>query len=43
MTDVHAPMQASKLQNYNSLRGATSYRADYERKRKDDLRKLGLE
>jgi ubiquinone/menaquinone biosynthesis C-methylase UbiE len=32
MTDVHAPMQASKLQNYNSLRGATSYRADYERK-----------
>src|SRR5262249_28267088 len=32
MTAAPGPMQASKLQNYNSLRGATSYRADYERK-----------
>jgi len=32
MTDVHAPMQQSKLQNYNSNRGATSYRADYDNK-----------
>ncbi len=32
MTDVHAPMQQSKLQNYNSSRGASSYRADYQNK-----------
>ncbi len=29
---VHAPMQQSKLQNYNSTRGATAYKADYDNK-----------
>jgi ubiquinone/menaquinone biosynthesis C-methylase UbiE len=32
MTDVHAPMQPSKLQNYNSARGAEAYKADYRNK-----------
>jgi SAM-dependent methyltransferase len=32
MTDVHAPMQQGKLQNYNSTRGATAYKADYQNK-----------
>ena len=32
MTDVHAPMQQSKLQNYNSGRGAQAYKADYQNK-----------
>lgn len=32
MTDVHAPMQRSKLQNYNSTRGAEAYKADYQNK-----------
>lgn len=32
MTDVHTPMQQSKLQNYNSNRGAAAYRADYQNK-----------
>lgn len=32
MTDLHSPMQQSKLQNYNSQRGATSYKADYQHK-----------
>ena len=32
MTDLHAPMQRSKLQNYNSTRGAESYKADYQNK-----------
>jgi len=30
--DTHAPMQQSKLQNYNSPRGAEAYKADYEAK-----------
>lgn len=32
MTNLHAPMQQSKLQNYNSTRGAQSYKADYQNK-----------
>ena len=32
MTNLHAPMQQSKLQNYNSTRGAESYKADYHNK-----------
>jgi len=32
MTNVHAPMQPSKLQNYNSTRGAEAYKADYQKK-----------
>ena len=32
MTDVHAPMQQGKLQNYNSARGAQAYKADYRNK-----------
>jgi ubiquinone/menaquinone biosynthesis C-methylase UbiE len=32
MTNVHAPMQQSKLQNYNSTRGAEAYKADYQNK-----------
>jgi ubiquinone/menaquinone biosynthesis C-methylase UbiE len=32
MSDVHAPMQASKLDNYNSRRGADAYKADYSNK-----------
>ena len=32
MTNVHAPMQRSKLQNYNSTRGAEAYKADYQNK-----------
>jgi ubiquinone/menaquinone biosynthesis C-methylase UbiE len=31
-TDLHAPMAGSKLQNYNSARGASAYKADYQRK-----------
>jgi ubiquinone/menaquinone biosynthesis C-methylase UbiE len=32
MTDLHAPMQQSKLRNYNSARGADAYKADYRNK-----------
>lgn len=32
MTNVHAPMQQGKLTNYNSTRGATAYKADYQNK-----------
>jgi hypothetical protein len=32
MTDIHAPMQPGKLQNYNSQRGATAYKGDYQKK-----------
>ena len=32
MTHMHAPMQPSKLQNYNSTRGAEAYKADYRNK-----------
>lgn len=32
MTDLHSPMQPSKLQNYNSTRGAEAYKADYRHK-----------
>lgn len=32
MRDVQAPMQQSKLQNYNSQRGAASYKGDYQNK-----------
>lgn len=32
MTNLHAPMQPSKLQNYNSARGADAYKADYRTK-----------
>ena len=32
MIDVHAPMQPSKLQNYNSRRGAEAYKSDYRHK-----------
>lgn len=32
MTNLHAPMQQSKLQNYNSARGASAYKADYQNK-----------
>jgi ubiquinone/menaquinone biosynthesis C-methylase UbiE len=32
MTHLHAPMQQSKLQNYNSARGAQAYKADYQNK-----------
>jgi len=32
MTDLNAPMQHSKLQNYNSARGAEAYKADYDHK-----------
>jgi ubiquinone/menaquinone biosynthesis C-methylase UbiE len=32
MTNLHAPMQPAKLQNYNSTRGAEAYKADYRNK-----------
>lgn len=32
MTNLHAPMQPSKLHNYNSQRGAQAYKADYQNK-----------
>ena len=32
MNEIHAPMQPSKLQNYNSGRGALAYKTDYQRK-----------
>lgn len=32
MTNLHAPMQHSKLHNYNSARGADAYKADYRNK-----------
>lgn len=32
MTDVHAPMSAGKLDNYNSRRGADAYKSDYRKK-----------
>jgi len=32
MTNLHAPMQPSKLHNYNSTRGAEAYKADYRNK-----------
>ena len=32
MTDLHNPMQQSKLHNYNSTRGDESYKADYTNK-----------
>jgi ubiquinone/menaquinone biosynthesis C-methylase UbiE len=32
MTNVNAPMQHGKLQNYNSTRGAEAYKADYAHK-----------
>lgn len=32
MTQIHAPMQQGKLQNYNSGRGAEAYKADYQNK-----------
>ncbi|MBZ0150367.1 MAG: class I SAM-dependent methyltransferase [Planctomycetes bacterium] len=32
MTNLHAPMGQTKLQNYNSTRGAESYKADYRNK-----------
>jgi ubiquinone/menaquinone biosynthesis C-methylase UbiE len=32
MTNLHAPMQQHKLQNYNSERGASAYKADYANK-----------
>lgn len=32
MTEIHAPMQQGKLQNYNSGRGAAAYKADYQNK-----------
>lgn len=32
MTDIHSPMQAEKLRNYNSQRGANAYKADYRNK-----------
>ena len=32
MTNLHSPMQQSKLQNYNSTRGAEAYKADYRNK-----------
>jgi tRNA A-37 threonylcarbamoyl transferase component Bud32/SAM-dependent methyltransferase len=32
MSQIHAPMQPSKLQNYNSGRGALAYKADYQNK-----------
>jgi hypothetical protein len=32
MTNLHAPMQQSKLHNYNSTRGAEAYKADYRNK-----------
>ena len=32
MTQLRAPMQQSKLQNYNSSRGANAYKADYQNK-----------
>ena len=32
MTNVQAPMQQGKLQNYNSTRGAEAYKADYGNK-----------
>jgi ubiquinone/menaquinone biosynthesis C-methylase UbiE len=32
MNEIHAPMQQSKLQNYNSGRGALAYKSDYQRK-----------
>lgn len=32
MTELHAPMQQSKLQNYNSVRGASAYKSDYDKK-----------
>jgi ubiquinone/menaquinone biosynthesis C-methylase UbiE len=45
MTNLHAPMQQSKLHNYNSTRGAEAYKADYHNKlhRKwSDLRERAL-
>lgn len=32
MSNLHAPMQHAKLQNYNSPRGAAAYKADYQHK-----------
>src|SRR5712671_2398775 len=32
MTDTHAPMPPSKLQNYNSARGAAAYKSDHQHK-----------
>lgn len=32
MSQIHAPMQQSKLQNYNSGRGALAYKSDYQKK-----------
>jgi ubiquinone/menaquinone biosynthesis C-methylase UbiE len=32
MTNLQAPMQQSKLQNYNSARGAEAYKSDYQHK-----------
>jgi ubiquinone/menaquinone biosynthesis C-methylase UbiE len=32
MTNLHAPMQQQKLQNYNSVRGAEAYKSDYRTK-----------
>lgn len=32
MTEIHTPMQPSKLHNYNSGRGAQAYKADYQNK-----------
>jgi ubiquinone/menaquinone biosynthesis C-methylase UbiE len=32
MTNLHAPMQQQKLENYNSRRGAEAYKADYDTK-----------
>ncbi len=32
MTNLHAPMQQNKLQNYDSKRGAEAYKADYQQK-----------
>ena len=32
MSELHAPMQQSKLQNYNSARGASAYKSDYDKK-----------
>ncbi|MGE3174919.1 MAG: class I SAM-dependent methyltransferase [Planctomycetota bacterium] len=32
MSQIHAPMQQSKLHNYNSGRGALAYKSDYQNK-----------
>ncbi len=32
MSQIHAPMQQAKLENYNSGRGAQAYKADYQNK-----------